>query len=73
MPSVAELLPKQGISHPTTGQSVVVDRVKEVKGGRLRVFFKGYGVSGSFILPPEAHIELAPERSQRDNTQRGRG
>lgn len=71
MPSASELLPKQGINHPYTGQSVVVDRIKVIKGG-VRVYFKGYGVSGWFTLPPETNIELAPERSQRDST-RGSG
>lgn len=72
MPSVADLQPKQEFTHPDTGQRVTVDRVRVLKAG-VRVYFKAHGISGWVLLPPETHIELAPERSQRDNTRRGRG
>jgi hypothetical protein len=68
MPSASDLKPKQEIRHPYSGQSVTVKEVRAVKGGRLRVYFRGYGVWGSFTVKPDHHIELAPERSQRGNT-----
>lgn len=61
MPSVADLLPKQEINHPTTGQRVTVDKVKALKTG-VRVYFKAHGTSGWFVLPPGANIELAPRK-----------
>jgi hypothetical protein len=64
MPSASELKPKDVILHPYTGQGVTVDRVRPVKSG-VRIYFKSYGITGSIILKPDAHIELAPERRQR--------
>lgn len=71
MPSASEVTPKTVVVHPTTGQDVTVDKVRAVKGGRVRVFFKGFGIKGSITLAPDTPLQIAPERRQRDNARTG--
>jgi hypothetical protein len=56
MPSASDLKPKQEIKHPYSGQSVTVKEVRAVKGERVRVFFRGFGIHGSFTVPADMEL-----------------